>query len=81
MKIISTSRQLGTLVKRVRKAAHMTQKDLAAASGTGIRFIQELEKGKGSCELEKALIVTSMLGIRLEVRLPFIADVHAYAQR
>jgi y4mF family transcriptional regulator len=81
MKIISSSRQLGNLVKRIRKASHMTQKDLAAASGTGIRFIQELEKGKGSCELEKALIVISMLGVRLEARLPIMEDVHANAQR
>lgn len=72
MKVISTTTQLGQLVKRVRKAAKLTQKELAAASGTGIRFIQELEKGKNSCELGKALLVASMLGIRIEARLPLL---------
>lgn len=70
MKIISSSRQFGNLIKRTRKLHHLTQKELAAASGTGVRFIQELEKGKMTCELDKALRVAGMLGIRLEARLP-----------
>ncbi|MBS0286190.1 MAG: helix-turn-helix transcriptional regulator [Proteobacteria bacterium] len=72
MKTISSTNQMGQLVKRVRKAAKLTQKELAAASGTGIRFIQELEKGKSSCELGKVLLVASMLGIRFEARLPLL---------
>ena len=72
MKIISSSRQFGNLIKRVRKTHQLTQKELAAACGTGIRFIQDLEKGKASCELDKALMVASMLGIRVDARLPLL---------
>ncbi len=81
MKIISSARQFGYLIKRVRKSAQLTQKELAAASGTGVRFIQDLEKGKTSCELDKALLVASMLGIRLDARLPVLDMSYAYTSR
>jgi transcriptional regulator with XRE-family HTH domain len=81
MKIVTSSRQFGNLVKRVRRAHHMTQKELAAACGTGVRYIQELEKGKASCELEKALVVASMLGIRLEARLPLLITGQAHVRK
>ena len=48
----------------------MTQVDLAAASGVGERFIRELENGKPTCQLDKALRIAQMLGIRLEARVP-----------
>ncbi len=44
----------------------MTQIELAAASGVGERFIRELENGKPTCQLDKALRIARMLGIRLE---------------
>lgn len=69
MKTIVTTKQLGRLVKTVRKSIPLTQKELAGACGTGIRFIQELEKGKPTCSLGKSLKVLKMLGIHLEVRL------------
>ncbi len=62
---ITSTRDLGQLIKRVRSAQQLTQGGLAGACGTGIRFIVDLEKGKHSCEIEKALRVASMLGIRL----------------
>lgn len=69
MKIINSSKKFGLLIKDTRKKNHITQRELAAASGTGIRFIQDLEKGKSTCELDKALTVASMLGIELQARL------------
>ncbi len=81
MKIISSSRQFGNLIKRVRKSINMTQKELAAACGTGIRFIQDLEKGKASCELDKALMVASMLGIRVDARLPLLQEDKSHGRK
>ncbi len=72
MKQIGSSAQFGNLIKKVRKASGLTQKELAGACGTGVRFIQDLEKGKCSSELDKALHVAAMLGIRLEARLPIL---------
>lgn len=67
IKRIVTAKQLGLLVKSTRKENGLTQKELAGACGTGVRFIQELEKGKATCSLGKALGVVRMLGIVLKV--------------
>jgi HTH-type transcriptional regulator/antitoxin HipB len=41
----------------------LTQGQLAAACGTGVRLIVDIEHGKPSCQLEKVLLVARMLGI------------------
>ena len=64
---ISTSKELGTRLREKRKALGVTQKDLAMASGTGLRFIIDLEKGKPSCQIGKALAVAQALGLKLVV--------------
>jgi hypothetical protein len=48
----------------------VTQKDLALTSGTGLRFIIELEKGKPTCQLEKTLVVLNTLGIKIDLIPP-----------
>jgi y4mF family transcriptional regulator len=68
--LIKNARDFGNLIRDTRKSSNTTQKELAAACGVGIRFIQELEKGKPTCELEKALLVAGMLGIKLESTPP-----------
>jgi y4mF family transcriptional regulator len=68
-----TSNSIGTLVRRTRTALGLTQEDLAMASGTGIRFIIELEKGKPTCQLEKCLTVLSTLGVRIDLTPPISA--------
>ncbi len=65
-----TAKEFGNLIQVARKNSRLTQKDLAAAAGLGERFIRELEKGKPSCQLEKALLVARMLGIKLAATLP-----------
>lgn len=57
------ARRLGKLVRAHREAAGLRLEDLAAAVGVGIRFIQELEHGKASCQLGRALVVASALGL------------------
>lgn len=58
-----TSKELGALVKTRRKELRLNQSDLALASGTGRRFVSDLENGKESCELGKTLAVLRGLGI------------------
>ncbi|MFN3825996.1 MAG: helix-turn-helix transcriptional regulator [Micavibrio sp.] len=65
-----TPEQLGQLVKQTRKAMGVTQKDLALTSGTGLRFIIELEKGKPTCQIGKVLTVLHTLGIKLSLSAP-----------
>ena len=65
-----TAQQIGELVKKTRKSMGVTQKRLALTSGTGLRFIIELERGKPTCQLEKALTVLHTLGIKMELTPP-----------
>ena len=60
-----TMNNLGELVKRQRKKAGLNQADLGMVSGTGRRFISDLENGKETCQIGKALIVLERLGIEL----------------
>lgn len=66
MQIVS-AREFGSIIKRVRRAIGLTQTEVAGACGTGVRFIVDLEHGKPTCELGKALRVAQMLGIKFEV--------------
>ncbi len=56
--------RFGALVRERREALKMRQDDLALAAGVGRRFILELEAGKPSCQLGKALVVANALGLR-----------------
>ena len=60
-----TSESFGEFVKTRRKELGMTQAELALVSGTGARFISDLENGKATCELGKALHVLANLGAEL----------------
>ncbi len=65
-----TSQQIGSLIKTTRKSLGVTQKNLALTSGTGLRFIIDLEKGKETCEIGKALTILQTLGIKLTLTPP-----------
>ncbi len=69
-----TSKTIGELVKSARKVMGVTQKDLALTSGTGLRFIIELEQGKPTCQLGKVLTVLHTLGIKIELAPPAVND-------
>lgn len=64
---IVDSKALGEAIRAARKRLNVTQKDVALASGTGLRFIIELEQGKPTCQLGKALGILQALGLRLKV--------------
>ncbi|HEY6986005.1 MAG TPA: type II toxin-antitoxin system Y4mF family antitoxin [Rhodanobacteraceae bacterium] len=55
-------------VREARRRHGLTQAALAGLSGTGVRFIIELEQGKPNVALSKVVAVLSALGLRLEVR-------------
>lgn len=65
-----TTQQIGSMIRQARKALGVTQKELALTSGTGLRFVIELEKGKETCEIGKALTVIQTLGIQLTLTPP-----------
>ena len=69
-----TPQQIGQLIRDTRKALGVTQKDLALTSGTGLRFVIDLEKGKETCEIGKALTVLQTLGIKLTLTPPPVKE-------
>jgi y4mF family transcriptional regulator len=65
-----TPRDVGRLVRETRKGLGVTQKALALTSGTGLRFIIELERGKETAEIGKVLTILQTLGIQLTLTPP-----------
>jgi len=43
---------------------------LAAASGVGLRFLVELERGKATAQIGKVIAVLAALGCELQIRRP-----------
>ena len=69
-----TTEHIGKIIRDTRKRLGVTQKDLALTSGTGLRFIIDLEKGKPTCQIGKVLMVMQTLGIKLDI-VPPVTDV------
>ena len=68
-----TSQAIGQVIRESRKRLGVTQQDLALTSGTGLRFIIELEKGKETCQIGKVLTVLQTLGIRIALTPPSVS--------
>jgi y4mF family transcriptional regulator len=68
--MLLTPEDLGRMVKKERKTLGLTQAELALTSGTGMRFISDLENGKPTCQIGKTLNVIRTLGIRLTTSSP-----------
>lgn len=62
---IGSTKELGELIMRERKAQGLTQTQLAGLSGVGITFLSNLENGKQTAELGKTLNVLATLGLDL----------------
>ncbi|MDD3922936.1 MAG: helix-turn-helix transcriptional regulator [Endomicrobiaceae bacterium] len=67
---IKNIKDIARIIKQTRKKQNLTQVQLAGASGVGIRFIVDLEKGKETCQIGKTLRIIKMLGIDIDVVLP-----------
>jgi y4mF family transcriptional regulator len=53
----------------MRKAASLTQVELAKRAGVGLRFVRELEQGKPTVRLDKVNQVLALFGCELAVRM------------
>jgi len=67
---IKDTKQLGGFIRTLRKRMRVSQKDLALTSGTGLRFIIDLEKGKTTCHTGKVLTVLNTLGVAITALPP-----------
>lgn len=62
---MNNAQQFGQAVARRRRELGLTQRQLALAINSGERFIVDLEAGKPTAQLEKALAAARAVGIRL----------------
>ena len=62
---------VGKLVQAERKRQGLTQLQLAGLANTGIRFVSDLENGKGTVQLQKLLAVLAALGLGLFIHSPW----------
>jgi y4mF family transcriptional regulator len=63
--MIDTPSQFGEAVAAARKQLGITQRDLALAINSGERFIVDLEAGKPTAQLGKALAAARAVGLRV----------------
>jgi y4mF family transcriptional regulator len=56
---------LAIFLKERRKQADLTQPELAAKAGVGVRFVRELENGKTTLRLDKVNQVLKLFGQEL----------------
>jgi y4mF family transcriptional regulator len=59
--------KIGDFVKEKRSVAKLTQPELAAKAGVGLRFLRELEKGKETLRLDKVNQVLALFGCEVGV--------------
>ena len=69
-----TTQAIGQIIRQNRKRLGVTQKDLALTSGTGLRFVIDLEKGKETCQIGKVLTVLQTLGIQIALTPPAVSE-------
>ena len=65
---LSSTVELGQLVRKIRKEQGLTQLDVAGLAGLSNRFVIDLERGKETLQIQKVLDVLGLLGLELTAR-------------
>ncbi|MCR4691614.1 MAG: helix-turn-helix domain-containing protein [Lachnospiraceae bacterium] len=66
--IIRNTAAFGEEVRKRRKKLGYTQKYISDCTGLSVTFISDLENGKKTIELGKALLLANMLGMDLALK-------------
>ena len=66
--IVSTAKEFGAAIRAQRKELGLTQAALAEFTGFSVSFLSDLENGKETAELGKALYLVNLLGLDAELR-------------
>ena len=64
---IHDSKMFGQMLRQRRKNLRVTQAFLAEQTGFSVSFISDLENGKETAELGKALYLANLLGLDIDV--------------
>lgn len=67
---IRSVHDLGEVVRSVRKASGVRQDDVAGSVGVSHVFMRDLERGKETAQIGRALQVLQELGVKVSVEIP-----------
>lgn len=65
--VISDAKMFGETLKKRRKELGYTQRYISEFTGFSISFISDLENGKSTAELGKAIYLANMLGLDIVI--------------
>ncbi len=65
--VISDAKMFGEALKKRRKELGYTQRYISEFTGFSISFISDLENGKSTAELGKAVYLANMLGLDISI--------------
>lgn len=71
---LATAAEFGAALTRARRALGLTQRELALAIGVGERFIVDLEAGKPTAQLGKALAAAKAAGMHVADTAELVID-------
>jgi len=63
--LVRLPQYIGLAIKDSRKNKNWTQKDLADYTATSVKFISNVEQGKGTAQLDKVFDLIKALGLRV----------------
>ena len=64
---VRLAKYLGRAIQDTRKRKKMRQSDLADITGTSVKFISDVERGKETIQMDKAFVLLRALGLKLYV--------------
>ena len=64
---VNNAKDFGNALRKRRKELGYTQRYISEFTGFSISFISDLENGKSTAELGKAIYLANMLGLDIEV--------------
>jgi y4mF family transcriptional regulator len=62
---VQLPKYIGSAIEDKRKKKKMTQKDLADITGTSVKFISNVERGKSTARLDKVLDLLRAVGLKV----------------
>lgn len=58
---------LGRAIQDTRRKKNIRQSDLADITGTSVKFISDVERGKETIQMDKAFVLLRALGLKIYV--------------
>ncbi len=64
---IRTTKELGALVRALRKSKGLTLATVSGITNLGMRFLSEFERGKETAEIGKVLLLLTLFGLEVSI--------------